>query len=246
MSKCLKFNGFFGNVSSSNSDLRMEVFVSSLLLKHLQTVSTNGLEIAECILKNNDITKFDIIPIGGAIFPTMSFFNHSCYPNAMRIGYQNHQIVRIIRKVPKGGEVNIDYGFDFYATPIEYRAKRAATNYHFKCECCACASKWPVYDKLVDRPPQYVKKLTPEVTMEIARQASNYQHAMEALVRLDINKAVPLLGEYLSVMEEMIVHPDARYLDAEEAYKQCLWLENRGFKVLRENQIPKGLSSVSK
>ena len=246
MSKCLKFNGFFGNSSSSNSDLRMEVFVSSLLLKHLQTVSTNGLEIAECILKNNDITKFDIIPIGGAIFPTMSFFNHSCYPNAMRIGYQNHQIVRIIRKVPKGGEVNIDYGFDFYATPIEYRAKRAATNYHFKCECGACANKWPVYDKLVDKPPQYVKKLTPEVTMEIARQASNYQHAMEALVRLDINRAIPLLGEYLSVMEEMIVHPDARYLDAEEAYKQCLWLENRGFKVLRANQIPKGLSGVSK
>ena len=29
----------------------------------------------------------------------------------------------------------------------------------------ACSSQWPVYDKLVDRPPQYRKKLTPEVTM---------------------------------------------------------------------------------
>ena len=74
---------------------RLEVFVSSLLLRHLQAVSTNGLEIAECILKNNDITKFDIIPVGGAIFPTMSFFNHSCYPNALRIGYQNHQVEMI-------------------------------------------------------------------------------------------------------------------------------------------------------
>ena len=90
MCKCLKFNGFFGGLSSGSSsdNLRGEVFVSSLLLKHLQVVGTNGLEIAECILKNNDITKFDIIPVGGAIFPTMSFFNHSCYPNAMRIGYQ--------------------------------------------------------------------------------------------------------------------------------------------------------------
>jgi hypothetical protein len=44
--------------------------------------------MAECILKNNDITKFDIIPVGGAIFPTMSFFNHSCYPNSLRLGYQ--------------------------------------------------------------------------------------------------------------------------------------------------------------
>ena len=246
MCKCLKFNGFFGGLSNSGNDnLKGEVFVSSLLLRHLQTVSTNGLEIAECILKNNDITKFDIIPVGGAIFPTMSFFNHSCYPNAMRIGYQNHQIVRVIRRIPKGSEVNIDYGFDFYATPIDYRHKRAAANYHFKCDCVACNNKWPVYDKLVDKPPQYRKKLTPDVTMEIARQASNYQHAMEFLVRLDINRAIPLLGEYLTVMESMIVHPDARYLDCEEAYKQCLWLENRGFKVLRDKQVPKGLTSVA-
>ena len=48
--------------------------------------------MAECILKNNDVTKFDIIPVGGAIFPTMSFFNHSCYPNAQRLGYQVGQI----------------------------------------------------------------------------------------------------------------------------------------------------------
>ena len=54
----------------------------------MQIASTNGLEMAECILKNNDVTKFDIIPVGGAIFPTMSFFNHSCYPNAQRLGYQ--------------------------------------------------------------------------------------------------------------------------------------------------------------
>ena len=63
-----------------------------LLPRHLQIAATNGLEMAECILKNNDITKFDIIPVGGAIFPTMSFFNHSCYPNATRLGFQNHQV----------------------------------------------------------------------------------------------------------------------------------------------------------
>jgi len=246
MAKCLKFNGFFGNPGSPTPESqRAEIFISSLLLRHLQVAATNGLEMAECILKNNDITKFDIIPVGGAIFPTMSFFNHSCYPNAMRLGYQNHQVVRVIRLIPKGGEVNIDYGFDFYATPIDYRQKRAGMNYHFKCDCVACSHKWPVYDRLVDRPPQYRKKLTPDLTMEIARQAANYQTAMEYLVRLDINKSIPILSEYLATMSELIVHPDARYLDCEEAYKQCLWLENRGFKVLKDKQVPKGLSNIS-
>ena len=92
MSKCLKFNGFFGSPKNEKSSNTAEVFISSLLLRHLQIVSTNGLEMAECILKNNDITKFDILPVGGAIFPTMSFFNHSCYPNALRLGYQNYQV----------------------------------------------------------------------------------------------------------------------------------------------------------
>ena len=111
MSKCLKFNGFFGPAEKARAKAiegqtdkagggqkakggqadSAEVFISGLLLRHLQIVSTNGLEMAECILKNGDITKFDILPVGGAIFPTMSFFNHSCYPNALRLGYQNHQ-----------------------------------------------------------------------------------------------------------------------------------------------------------
>ena len=122
-------------------------FNTRFLCRHLQIAATNGLEMAECILKNNDITKFDIIPVGGAIFPTMSFFNHSCYPNATRLGFQNHQVhdhppgtpgtrssrqasfslskvVRVIRLIPKGAEVNIDYGFDFYATPLDYRQKK--------------------------------------------------------------------------------------------------------------------------
>ena len=45
---------------------------------------------------------------------------------------------------------------------------RAQAGYHFKCECVACTHKWPVYDRLVERPPQYKKKLTPELTMEVS------------------------------------------------------------------------------
>ena len=100
MTKCLKFNGFFGDINKSGLETdsrRAEIFISSLLLRHIQIASTNGLEMAECILRNNDITKFDIIPVGGAIFPSMSFFNHSCYPNALRLGYQHYQVIRVIR-----------------------------------------------------------------------------------------------------------------------------------------------------
>ena len=42
---------------------------------------------------------------------------------------------------------------------------------------------------------------------------------------------MPIFRDYLIVMNELVAHPDARYIDCEEAYKQCLWLENRGYRV---------------
>ena len=47
--------------------------------------------------------------------------------------------------------------------------------------------------------------------LQVARQAACYQAAMEQLVRLDIPKALPILAQYLTVMSDLIVHPDARW-----------------------------------
>ena len=242
MAKCLKFNGFFGGAVDTR---RAEIFVSSLLLRHLQIASTNGLEMAECILKNNDVTKFDIIPVGGAIFPTMSFFNHSCYPNAIRLGYQNFQVVRIIRPVARGEEVNIDYGFDFYAQPIEARQKRAQSQYFFACRCPACDRDWPAYAALAGRRRTLKVKVTQTMAEELERQAAAYQIGMDFLLKLDVATALPIFRDYLMVMNEVVEHPDARYIDCEEAYKQCLWLENRGYKAKVQPQPPQTPTGVA-
>ena len=72
--------------------------------------------------------------------------------------------------------------------------------------------------------------MTPDLVAESDRHSANYQLGMEHLVRLDIVKALPLFKDYLIIMNELVEHPDPRYIDCEEAYKQCLWLENRGYK----------------
>ena len=173
MTKLLKFNGFFGTPGLTNDDItKPEIFISSLLLRHLQIASTNGLEMAECILKNGDITKFDILPVGGAIFPTMSFFNHSCYPNSLRLGYENHQVIRVIRKVNPGEELTIDYGFDFYANPIDKRQKRANNQYYFVCRCFACVDNWPIYDNLNSKVRQFKQEITHELAAMIEQPNS--------------------------------------------------------------------------
>ncbi len=63
--------------------------------------------------------------------------------------FQSYQVVRIIRPVRRGEEVSIDYGFDFYANPLEARQKRANSQYHFACRCLACLNNWPTYNDLV-------------------------------------------------------------------------------------------------
>ena len=62
----------------------------------------------------------------------------------------------------------------------------------------------------MDRAPQYRCRLTPELVEVVAKQAASYQLAMDHLVRLDIGRALPLLADYLTVMADIFVHPDAR------------------------------------
>merc|ERR1712223_1551378 len=80
--------------------------------------------------------------------------------------------------------------------------------------------------------------MTPDLVAESDRHSANYQLGMEHLVRLDIVKALPLFKDFLIILNELVEHPDPRYIDAEEAYKQCLWLENRGYKPRQQQQQP--------
>ena len=149
----------------------------------------------------------------------------------------------MIRTIKKGEEVNIDYGFDFYGNSKEMRQRRAGTQYHFTCQCVACTQNWPVYNDMVNRPRTWKVAMNQELLDEAERQRGCYQVGMEHLIRLDVPKAWPLFKDFLLIMNELVEHPDPRYVDAEEAYKQCLWLENRGYKIkppvpaLVQNQV---------
>ena len=139
-------------------------------------------------------------------------------------------MIKAIRTIRRGEEVNIDYGFDFYAMSKEQRTKRACTQYCFSCQCVACSNNWPVYNDMVNKPRRWKVAMTQELMDEAERQSLCYQAGMEHLLRLDVSKALPLFRDFLVILNELVEHPDPRYIDGEEAYKQCLWLENRGYK----------------
>jgi hypothetical protein len=136
----------------------------------------------------------------------------------------------VIRTIRRGDEINIDYGFDFYGNVKETRQKRASTQYHFSCQCMACQNNWPVYNEMLTNPRRWKVSMDQNIIAEADRQTMCYQAGMEHLMRLDILRALPLFRDFLLVINELVEHPDPRYIDCEEAYKQCLWLENRGYR----------------
>ena len=89
------------------------------------------------------------------------------------------QVIRVIRTIRRGEEVNIDYGFDFYGNTKEMRQKRATTQYHFSCQCGSCNQNWPVYNEMVNKPRKWKIAMTQELMEEVERQTGHYQVGME-------------------------------------------------------------------
>lgn len=62
-----------------------EFFIASLILRHLQLLQFNAHEIFELeVASNGRIDDSQTIFIGGALFPTLALFNHSCDPDTIR------------------------------------------------------------------------------------------------------------------------------------------------------------------
>lgn len=74
--------------------------------------------------------------LGFGVYPSASFFNHSCEPNIMkkRIGNQLHFIT--LRDIQKNEELCIDYG-NYLNEKFEFR-RRQLKEWFFICGCTRC------------------------------------------------------------------------------------------------------------
>lgn len=79
LTKCLLTSNYFG----ANPKLENIVKIEALALRSLQFLQFNTHEVAELHksqVDGSEKTKF----IGGAIYPTLAMFNHSCDPGVVR------------------------------------------------------------------------------------------------------------------------------------------------------------------
>nr|XP_033341400.1 SET and MYND domain-containing protein 4-like isoform X1 [Megalopta genalis] len=112
------------------------------MLHHLQAINCNAYEIVENVY-DKETHIWEPREIGGAIYPSVSLVNHSCYPNVVRHSYPAGTIVvRTLRFIGKGSEILDCYGPHFLSESRLQRREQLSKKYRFLCECEACAGNW--------------------------------------------------------------------------------------------------------
>lgn len=139
--QCLKVVNFF----KEDLSLDDEIFVASLILRHIQSSSFNGKSIVEVIDKGNIPDNLSEIELGGGLYPIFSLLNHSCDPNIFRYNVGDECVVRTTKVIRKGEQVFDNYGPMFENHDRKSRLAELQYRFKFDCSCRACKEHWPLY-----------------------------------------------------------------------------------------------------
>ncbi|KAJ8951452.1 hypothetical protein NQ318_006883 [Aromia moschata] len=152
--RLLKFGKYFPFETKDKVLTDDELFISALILRHLQLLQFNAHEISE--LKNTTptslvkglLTNYENATIGAGLYPTLALFNHSCDPSIVRYNIKNKMVVRTIKPIKAGDIVYENYGPLYTAMAIEKRQETLKNNYWFECLCRPCVELWPMFDEM--------------------------------------------------------------------------------------------------
>ncbi|XP_033155180.1 SET and MYND domain-containing protein 4 [Drosophila mauritiana] len=143
LTHCLRAGGYFGSEPKPD-----EVsIICSLVLRSLQFIQFNTHEVAE-LHKFSSSGREKSIFIGGAIYPTLALFNHSCDPGVVRYFRGTTIHINSVRPIEAGLPINENYGPMYTQDERSERQARLKELYWFECSCDACIDNWPKFDDL--------------------------------------------------------------------------------------------------
>ncbi|EDW01344.1 SET and MYND domain-containing protein 4 [Drosophila grimshawi] len=143
LTRCLQSAGYFGTEPQPDQ-IRT---INALLLRSLQFIQFNTHEVAE-LHKYSSEGREKSIFIGGAIYPTLALFNHSCDPGVVRYFRGTTIHINSVRPIEAGLPINENYGPIYTQDKREDRQARLKDLYWFECNCDACLDNWPLFDEL--------------------------------------------------------------------------------------------------
>ena len=237
--------GFLDHAKIKDND-KAEVikYVGGLLLRLLQIVACNGVEVMRLNSAAN-LLKCPPSSIALAIYPTVSLLNHSCDPNLEVIFYGNTCTVRALKPSPRGHELNIDYGYIYYLTTRKRRQLALKAQYFFSCQCHACVGNWGLKTSLPTGiaslkctkcghlltshgdPTHATCKhcgLTHNMLSyyeTLLDSSKEYEEAQRQAMSFNFTKCLPALREHLMAMHTHVHQPWKEYAECISLIKQC-------------------------
>ncbi|KAB7497668.1 SET and MYND domain-containing protein 4, partial [Armadillidium nasatum] len=143
LKQCLKEVDFFKGDNVSSED---EIFVASLILRHMQNSTCNADYILEFMVMKNSLEVKSNLCLGISIYPTISLINHSCNPNVFKYYVGKDCVIRAINIIKKGEQIFANYSNILDNLGREARHNILKRQYMFHCECIACEENWPIFE----------------------------------------------------------------------------------------------------
>ena len=249
--KYIEMTDFFGSsIEERAASASKRCVIGGHILRQLQMLPCNAHECSELAVKRDNISDSVTMEIGAAIYPVLSLLNHSCDPNVVRHSYGDTIVVRAIRNIPKGGELLDNYGALCALTECKDRREKLEKQYFFMCNCLACIDDYPLYLELPTDVPVFKcdkcagpiflpldQKYT-YVPCSFCKEPHNLNVRVSALSQADetyrlavrdvledsggnLNKHIPILENYLQLMDGLLCRPWRDYNDCQEVLKQC-------------------------
>lgn len=250
LARILENAGFLSSHPKESDDTLMKS-VGGALLRFLQIISCNGVEVTEMV-RGQNLQKCYPESIGLSLYPAIGLINHSCNPAMELLFYNNCCVARAIRNMAANEELTIDYGYIYYVTPKPQRQMYLVSQYFFDCQCEACRWDWPLRAALKSDIPvlKCIECFSPlsissakDPTRMKCRQcgltqnpleyfdtlrtsSQAYERALEEARMFNIKKSLPILEEHLILMDTHLLQPWKEYSTCVSTIKQCYRLES--------------------
>lgn len=124
-------------------------YIGSLMYHNLQIMQFNAHEISELQYKGKNDAGASVF-IGGGLYPTVAFFNHSCDPGVVRYFNGNVIMLRALKRIAAGEMVAENYGPMFTQVTKDERQAHLMKQYRFTCRCAPCMDNWPTFKDMDD------------------------------------------------------------------------------------------------
>ena len=215
--KILKATHYFPDKSTEDTFTSDEIFIGSLMMRHMNVLQFNAHEIYEFFRGDRANMKPNKnILIGVGVYPQASYFNHSCHPGTARYNIGRTMVLRSLVPVAQGQEISENYGPVFYFKSKSDRQRELGARYWFKCHCKACQENFPL---LKEATKIKWKKDKDESALEDLKTI--YECGADFMEHAQCKDAIESLSEYINDAYDIINPPLETVIRAEDKLRTC-------------------------